>query len=1055
MTLMQRVAHGLARRMAVRARWFGRRLRHPGTAIGVTVAGSVLLIYLMAMQTGTGVIIVSEPDIYTRERLVNDRFREEYWLRSQLDQVDALVQAGAFDAIQGLSTARATSTVRLATTGGVVPEATPTTAEQRKQELQASQIDRLKDSMAYRDAIRSELMVTQLDDRHDIAGNTLIRLDFDVTVLPAARSAQTALVLIEASGLPLRVMADYGISQQLYDDWTKHLQKIFDDTSMALISLQNINNLEAMPGSKRLLDHFALYARRSNIQALKKAISNSTHVPIWLRVACQNNAACMAEWVADRYYAHYRLVLDRLLLQDFFNILSLSLEAPVMTKPLESRPSSAAPAKPTPYHFPKEVRDKITERLTDDDNRALKSLLLVAIQDCQRSDRGPPGVFHHDIARLIDYELPTAPSGLPPAPQPGTPYALPCPQSVPEHLSSLRTITALHMILSARPGLRTRPVAADLLAFMFGNNGKNDSFVIDALFSSQQMQSTLTSLRSSIVHELPPTVAQYVPIDENMLSLFRVFPEPADYSFLIANFMQHRMTEDNDIAEIALKTKTGTPLSSFLTTYIDGCETLKCRLSIRRAPERDGRSADLIERYCRSAQLISELKRANFDRKSGDSGGLFVYNVYPKQLVEQYASTVASRQLIGLATEVGAGAIGADSFATALGILSDTDKQLDALQRYPVVVGFSGIDSSLGDFGSAEDERPSFDIGEGPIPVPPRPNLPKDLIETCQMYWYPRLAGVSPPQSDRKAPGVSKDEHAIASASFGWIVRPGLDPTRPGFAAQSPAQRAVSATLSVPTWWPAMTLTVTTCWLDETSLPRVTRTVGSPKDLCGRRGHPAADHPGGVSGRQIMVELPTSTRTTAEISRTIGIEVVKEPYLVDAASDLKTLEIGRPGELILEGGRLWKSTMVTLGDYQRADEIVVLPSMEGIIARFNCVRPPPDSYSAGLSVARIGTDPSAAPVEPLSGKTNQKVVVWTSEGRTDPLYIELHPFQTFSVAGAGNEERLAQSPCWLAEPGPSERPVIPRQSSPPPSPSVFTLAADVIRRLVEPTPPPP
>ena len=38
--------------------------------------------------------------------------------------------------------------------------------------------------LAYREEVRSEIMETRLDDRHDILGNTLFRLKFDATILP-------------------------------------------------------------------------------------------------------------------------------------------------------------------------------------------------------------------------------------------------------------------------------------------------------------------------------------------------------------------------------------------------------------------------------------------------------------------------------------------------------------------------------------------------------------------------------------------------------------------------------------------------------------------------------------------------------------------------------------------------------------------------------------------------------------------------------------------------------------------------------------------------------
>src|SRR5262249_10717714 len=52
----------------------------------------------------------------------------------------------------------------------------------------------------------------------------------------------------------------------------------------------------------------------------------------------------------------------------------------------------------------------------------------------------------------------------------------------------------------------------------------------------------------------------------------------------------------------------------------------------------------------------------------------------------------------------------------------------------------------------------------------------------------------------------------------------------------------------------------------------------------------------------------------------------------------QVLHVGYAGDIVLVGGRLWRSTEVTLGA-QVADRISVLPDMEGIVATFDCIRP--------------------------------------------------------------------------------------------------------------------
>ena len=85
--------------------------------------------------------------------------------------------------------------------------------------------------------------------------------------------------------------------------------------------------------------------------------------------------------------------------------------------------------------------------------------------------------------------------------------------------------------------------------------------------------------------------------------------------------------------------------------------------------------------------------------------------------------------------------------------------------------------------------------------------------------------------------------------------------------------------------------------------------------------------------------------------------------------------VGKKADIVIEGGRLWRSTLVTLGT-QSADEIFVLPHMEGIVATFDCVRRPPYSPLPKELVTR--NFPEKVVVY------GAKVQVWTSEGVTVP-----------------------------------------------------------------------
>ncbi len=205
----------------------------------IAVTGSVLLVILLSAVwyftttqsqdssygTTTGEIIVSSPEVYSRERLVNDRFQEATWLQGQLDKtekldwgveasmqssrsdrnalsISAAVTAGESDGASSKSTAPA-SDVRSAESSASSDGARPGPGRGNQQNAgldtppPPSPIDLFRDKVAYREEVRAASLETQLDDRHDIAGNTLYRIKFSVTVVPENDTSAWAVVYVE------------------------------------------------------------------------------------------------------------------------------------------------------------------------------------------------------------------------------------------------------------------------------------------------------------------------------------------------------------------------------------------------------------------------------------------------------------------------------------------------------------------------------------------------------------------------------------------------------------------------------------------------------------------------------------------------------------------------------------------------------------------------------------------------------------------------------------------------------------------------------------------
>lgn len=157
-----------------------------------------------------GIVIVDSPEVYSRERLINDRFRQVSWLETELDNADNqffgnqaisdLRQIWGLETSVGVSNAAESADAPKAPAAGQ-PKAPnqPQAGADTGKEPSVSPNERFRDVLAYREEIRTEMMETLLDDRHDIKGNTLYRLKFDTTVLPEDNTEKLVVIQVVLS----------------------------------------------------------------------------------------------------------------------------------------------------------------------------------------------------------------------------------------------------------------------------------------------------------------------------------------------------------------------------------------------------------------------------------------------------------------------------------------------------------------------------------------------------------------------------------------------------------------------------------------------------------------------------------------------------------------------------------------------------------------------------------------------------------------------------------------------------------------------------------------
>jgi hypothetical protein len=193
----------------VRSKWFSMPAIKPSSyrrailALIILAIGLSPLAFDQSLNADGGEIFIHGPQIYTRERLVNDRYLEDSWLNAMLEEstkvsfghTQALHTNARDRAALGAGTGRSPSPdVAASQQQSAVGEANVGVG--RPPDVSVPPTYQLQSRRAYRDRIRSMLVENQLDDRHDLHGNTLFRLHFDATILPSLYSRSAARIEI-------------------------------------------------------------------------------------------------------------------------------------------------------------------------------------------------------------------------------------------------------------------------------------------------------------------------------------------------------------------------------------------------------------------------------------------------------------------------------------------------------------------------------------------------------------------------------------------------------------------------------------------------------------------------------------------------------------------------------------------------------------------------------------------------------------------------------------------------------------------------------------------
>lgn len=229
---------------------------------------------------------------------------------------------------------------------------------------------------------------------------------------------------------------------------------------------------------------------------------------------------------------------------------------------------------------------------------------------------------------------------------------------------------------------------------------------------------------------------------------------------------------------------------------------------------------------------------------------------------------------------------------------------------------------------------------------------------------------------------VLKDKQQSVSdieTHFGWIIQPRLTESTTSSEKieyrQIPGHYSLSAIISIPSWWRTLKVQVNKCWLSNPTLST------SNSSLCNQKDIPPA----------FSIKVPGNTH---DINQKLGFEVLKTPYIVpDDVGQKQELEVGRNGVVLLNGERLWRSTVIMLGS-QKADSIEVLPDMKAVMATFKCVNPAAGDMGSSPENCKSASQPGESnPKQDCNGQA-AIIKLWTSEGNTNnaAIAVKLKPF---------------------------------------------------------------
>ena len=1024
--------------LGVMARTVRSRTVMAGTVAGI-IAGaiSVVVVDLLGppsawlQNTRTyniiGKIIVESPEVYTRERLVNDRLRHAVWLERQMAATEKVLKEGKFRSLEGVwgqdahtfvsmkmsgnNRTNKTSNVIASETVKTENDGTPNTTKVPGRDKLASHGSTVESTTElframneYREQVRTELMQTQLDDRHDIDGNTLYRMNFNTTIIHGQRSDALAIVRVilrhgtiyPNSNKLYRdyLMADY---RDLLQDWSQELESQLNEAADNRMHLLTEGGARDRDSSEfytwlrwKICKKLTGIAKTADYQHLIPSPdgakgSSSRADPATIRaVSLFREGEC-----GNRYYSGMGSNVNHVMDGD-----ATGGALNWMIGDYVARFWVGKSGQDLIWNYA-DVRLELLEELRQwvkEDNG-----------DWDRYLHKPLAVFRHleeKWCRNQRNQRNTRSGGSAKLDDKGRSASNHSPGS--NVMGARDSGLVVHQRISVESRRRREQALVRSRCLSVGRLLRSDALAMSALIDlywhleylerllnfgdGKKEVARIREMRDSSFNDKrngEEGIAE-IRIDEigcRETALKRATgilgieasngPRGGDLEAeeeeiedvlnredgVVCNLQerpwiwrrnlaieQQKDQFNREFVDAKSRYGAGTGiLAGVLEVDVSGCEAGLCRISVNLA---ENGSEDTINEDGHSLGGNDAAVQC-FLSKLDENYEAFSYGITPKNLRQRLAFGGSSTRHLAFALE------SPNANEGDLGGLVETvrreEDHLRSVVSQPIVIGF-GRGKSAGParstIGGNEVNQMCNSSGKG------RPN-------------------VGARGGEVESNGEEVKDNLSRGTEFGWIVAPEKRWGNGGGNWHPHRQYDLSAVVSIPSWWRQVMLEVRTCWRKTNDASEI---GNGYMENCGRHlNEKELKSMRWSENRNYAIKLPGDT---SEVSRKLRIEVRDVPYILRkmlGPDERYLFQVGQSADVVIEGGRLWRSTRVTLGT-QSADSIVVLPHMKGIVATFECVeRPPywPEQLADNHQLFR------------------SKIRVWTSEGVTNELPVRI------------------------------------------------------------------